>query len=155
MKTMTCESVRDLLPELAAATLDTGSRAAVEVHLARCAECAAEQALVAAIRAAAPEPPAGLGARINLALDRPATVPPRATWARPVAIAATAAFALLTGGLLIRSQQRTTDVADADVVAAVPVGWPAVQAAPMLRVAPTLHDLSMEELESLLAELDS
>ena len=113
---MTCETARELLPELSAGGLDVGLESALERHLERCASCAAEKEVVALVRA-------------------------------------TAVFALLTGGLLLRDYAGD----DADVepgLAEVTLGWPLVQD-PILRAAPALHDLSVEELESLLAELES
>ena len=70
--------VRELLPELAAGALDPRERARVEAHLATCAECCAELALLEAIRQAFGRPvPVDVG-RIAASLPAPvATAPAR------------------------------------------------------------------------------
>jgi anti-sigma factor RsiW len=150
--TMTCETARDMLPELARGALDEAVAAVVERHLDACPPCESERALLMLIRASAAPPPAGLEARIARAVrdgsSRSAKVP-----GRQLAVAATAAFAVLTGGLLLQGVVGD-DVAPASGVAEVTLGWPVVQD-PILRATPALDDLSVEELESLLAELES
>ncbi|MGH7506776.1 MAG: anti-sigma factor family protein, partial [Longimicrobiales bacterium] len=136
-----------------AGLLDAAEAREVDAHLARCADCATERDLVAALRSTAQRPPAGLDRRIVRAIS----VPPARTarsWVRPLAIAAVAAFAVITGSLIVRSGTDVSDVPVGDMAASVAPAWPSVQD-PILRVTPVLHDLSVEELESLLAELES
>jgi anti-sigma factor RsiW len=152
---MTCETARELLPELSAGVLagglDVALESALERHLERCASCAAEAEVVALVRAAAVVPPPGLEARVARAVRSGAVTRRPLVAVRSLAVAATAAFALLTGGLLLRDF--VGDDAEPGL-AEVTLGWPVVQD-PILRAAPALHDLSVEELESLLAELES
>jgi hypothetical protein len=72
----------------------------------------------------------------------------------PFAIAAGVAFALLTGSLLLRTGAIPGGESENPPTAGVTLGWPHV-ADPILRTAPVLNDLTVEELESLLAELES
>lgn len=79
--------MRELLPELAAGTLDARTRARIEEHLTGCAECASELETLKLVRAtygaapvidtrrivgALPKPPAATSA--------PRTAPPRRRW---------------------------------------------------------------------------
>lgn len=63
--------VRDLLPELAAGTIAPEARASVEAHLADCAECRSELALLEAIRRSFARPVAIDVARVAAALPAP------------------------------------------------------------------------------------
>ena len=150
--TMTCETARDLLPELARGALDGAVADVVERHLDGCPPCEAERTLVTMVRASTALPPSGLETRVTRAL-RTAPAAPARVAVRDFAVAATAAFALVTGGLLLRSVA-TEEAEPAPAGAEVTFGWPVVQD-PLLRATPALHDLSVEELESLLAELES
>lgn len=150
--TMTCEIARDLLPELVSGALDRALADAVERHLDVCAACAAERGVVALVRAAVVRPPAGLESRVVRAV-RTGGRAQRLPQARRLAVAAMAAFAVLTGGLLLRGVV-SDETEPAPGMADVTLGWPVVQD-PILRATPALHDLSVEELESLLAELES
>lgn len=63
--------MRELLPELAAGTLDASTRARVEAHVASCAECASELETVRAVRAAYANAPAIDVSRVLGALPKP------------------------------------------------------------------------------------
>lgn len=63
--------MRELLPELAAGTLDALTRARVEAHLASCAECASELEMLRLVRAAFAGAPGVDTQRIVAALPKP------------------------------------------------------------------------------------
>ena len=70
--------MRELLPELAAGTLDTSTRPRVEAHVIECAECASELETLRLVRAAFAAAPAVDTTRIVAALPKPpATMPSR------------------------------------------------------------------------------
>jgi hypothetical protein len=64
--------MRELLPDLAAGTLDAAARARVEQHVATCAECASELETLRLVRSSFRDAPAVDVARIIAALPRPA-----------------------------------------------------------------------------------
>lgn len=70
-------TVRDRLPDLLHGALDAPSRVAVEAHLAGCADCAGELALLRAARGALARAPEVDVGRIVAALPRPAASGPR------------------------------------------------------------------------------
>lgn len=147
-----CEGVRDRLPDLAWGTLDAADARMVETHLATCAACAAERDLVETLRAQQAPLPFGLEQRVARAVR---TTRPR--WRvspTRLAMAATVVFALVTAGLLARvglpgagrtGEEPTVDVDEALLYSGVP----------LTSSAPTLDDLSVEELETLLREMGS
>lgn len=152
----TCEVVRDRLPGLENGEMSAEEARIVESHVAVCVACAEERAIIRLIRETAPVPPPGLEARIGRALrsapaaalsGRPGTMP-------PFAVAAGVAFVLLTGSLLLRGGAMPGIEREDVPAAGVTLGWPHVSD-PILRTAPVLNDLTVEELETLLAELDS
>ena len=71
-------AMRELLPELAAGTLDAPTRTRVEAHVATCAECASELETLRLVRAAFASAPAVDTGRIVAALPKPAAVVPPA-----------------------------------------------------------------------------
>src|SRR5215207_7109163 len=75
--------MRELLPELAAGTLDAPTRARVEEHLLGCAECASELETLRAVRGAFASVPSVDVRRIVSSLPKPAA-PARATPQAPV-----------------------------------------------------------------------
>jgi hypothetical protein len=154
MTMLTCETVRDRMPELAAGLLVDEEADPVERHLDACAACSDERELVLLLRGTAPAPPPGLDARIGRAVRTGATVAARRRTVPSFAIAAGAAFALLTGSLIVRGGIGAGGEGTGAAVREVTLGWPTV-ADPILRAAPVLSDLTVEELESLLAELES
>lgn len=153
MNVASCEQVRELLPELIAGRLAPALRGGVERHLAECAQCRVERAILALVAEARPAPPAGLEARV-LAAQR---VVPRARprWGSPgqLAMAATLAAAVIGGALLIDGGglRRPTGVSAGD--SGVAVLLPQV-VDPLLQGS-LLPELTEAELEALLAEMDS
>jgi hypothetical protein len=152
-----CESVRDLLPLKVRGQLLSHEAAAVELHVLGCGECREEESLVGLLARALPAVPAGLEGRVLTAVRRP--VPQR--WAPGrLAMAATVAAAVIGGALLLerRGFDLTPDILPGALVflddATPAFSW-AIGEDPLLRGAATLHDLSLEELELVLAELDS
>src|SRR5512138_2492820 len=69
--------MRELLPDLAAGTLDAATRARVEQHIAACAECASELDTLRIVRSAFGTAPTVDVARIAAALPRPTGAGPR------------------------------------------------------------------------------
>ena len=63
--------MRELLPELAAGTLDAATRVRVEQHVASCAECASELETLRLVRSAYASAPAVDARRIVAALPKP------------------------------------------------------------------------------------
>lgn len=156
-----CERIVDRLPALAAGRLVGSALDDVRQHVATCAACAQELALIRALAAHEVPVPDGLEARVRTAL-RSAPSGPR--WASPgrLAMAATVVFALVTAGLLNGRNGADPRVAvdtPADVAAeegedlAAPP-WPSVDE-PLMRGGPALYQLSVDELETLLKELES
>ncbi|HEX7090280.1 MAG TPA: zf-HC2 domain-containing protein [Longimicrobiales bacterium] len=157
MSAMDCETARDLLPLLRGAGLSARDRAGLEAHIAGCEGCRAEAELLAMLRRTPATPPAGLVERILDAL--PARRPRQRRAVGLLALAATLAGAVLVGKGVVQ------DLLDADAP-----GGPAASAdlpAELLQpfwpgddelaagIAPALHQLSVDELEVLLAELES
>src|SRR5688500_17000641 len=66
--------IRELLPELAAGTLDAPTRARVEAHVAMCTECASEVETLRLVRAAFASAPVVDTRRILAALPKPNTL---------------------------------------------------------------------------------
>lgn len=149
MNGISCEDVRDLLPlqrheELAAA---------VDAHLAGCAACRAEAELVALLRSGLDPVPDGLEARV-LGAVRSRPVPRPVFTAGRFAMAATLAAAVI-GGVAILSPQSEppTSHAVASAGEIMDMAWD-TEGDPLLHSGSTLQQLSVEELELLLAELD-
>ncbi len=183
MKSTNCETVRDRLVELRRGTLSALEAAEVEAHLSRCEECAAEGDVLRALETARRSAPDGFaegvlaawrgdadrsalaapGARpLSLVAEDRETVQPAARRARPAAqalpLAAAAAGVLLVGALLartgFRAQPDATEVALSAAEAGVEIlPWPGDDG--VLAGAPALDALSNDEIEALLAELDS
>ena len=111
--------MRELLPELAAGTLDAATRARVEEHVASCAECASELETLRAVRAAYRNAPAIDVSRIAAALPKPAltrVVRPHAPMKRWLDWRVAAALTMITvGGLSIAVSRRIEDRRAADV----------------------------------------
>lgn len=145
-----CESIRDDLPRYAAAALAADRLRAVERHLQACAECRAEHELLVLLRTPLQVPPA-LEARVRRAV---AATPARG---RPVlarvALAAGIAAAAVTGTLLVTRDDDEPVVASAAIEAAG-LDW-AARTDPLLHGGPGLEQLSDDELELLLEEIQS
>lgn len=154
MTMLTCDEIRDLMPALEAGALPADEAQRVEHHLEACAACGDERAVVRLVRAAPTELPPGLEARIGRAVRQGAVSAARPRAMPSFAVAAGIAFVLLTGSLMMRTGILPFDEGEEAAGAEVTLGWPHVSD-PILRTAPVLSDLTVEELESLLAELES
>ena len=142
--------VRDLLPGLAAGSLAPPERARVEAHLAACAECRAELALLEAIRRTFARPVAVDVERIAAALPAPVAARPRrfraARW--PIA-AAVSVFAVGAASIWAVQQVGSGSGADIDSIGS------AVEAPEQaVTLGHRLGELSEQDLEALLGALD-
>jgi len=163
---MTDHSVRDLLPELAAGRLDDEAARRVEAHVEDCPECAAELDVLWALDGARPVVPAGLEDRVRAAVHeemRQAAAPvirlePRRRswiWSPWVAAAAAAVVAVLGGTLVLGGGDEPLP-AETEILALeteAPYGSLPGTSGDLAGVA-MLDDLSEEELEQLLVELE-
>lgn len=162
-----CEFYADALVDRAAGRLEAGRNERLDAHLAECAECAASLDILGALRAVPLEVPTDLEARLQAAVRRAGPrivaadpgvrslgrVPWRA-WALPLAAAAALAGIWLgVGGpesLPGNGIEQTALALDETV----PYGaWPADGV--IVAGDPILSELSVEELEHLLQELES
>ena len=146
MSDCTKGEMRDLLPELMHGTLDASAQRAVAAHVASCAECAEELALLRALRPALSRGPVVNVERIAAAVQArvPAgrvPAPARGWRAAPWRIAIAAAAILAVGGLgyalALRGPGAATEVAQGPNSSAVvhsappaPVVAPSVVPAP-------------------------
>jgi hypothetical protein len=151
-----CESVRDLLPLLNRGQLLPHEASVVGLHVLGCVDCRAEESLVRLLAEAVPPVPTGLEARVLLAVRHP--MPRRWAPAR-LAMAATVAAAILGGALVLQrvGYDITPDALPGALVfedMTSAFSW-AFSDDPVLHGAGSLHELSVEELELVLAELDS
>jgi anti-sigma factor RsiW len=152
-----CEATRDLLPLRIRQELPPHEATAVDAHVSGCTACGAELALVQRLAAARPAVPAGLEQRVLLAVRRPA---PRRWVPAGVGMAAVLA-GLLIGGVLVLQRAGYEPAADPVPVSVVlengtapVVSW-ALPDDPLLHGGSTLQELSAEQLELILAELES
>ena len=105
--------MRELLPELAAGTLDARTRARVEQHVASCAECASELDTLRLVRAAYATTPAVDVRKIVSALPKAVPTPRLAPTPQPIKrwmdwrVAATLTM-ITVGGLSLAVAQRWT-----------------------------------------------
>ncbi len=173
MIVLSCDSVRERLPELLAGRLSVADADALRGHLAECDACAADRRTIQHLRAARPEAPPALGLRVVEAVSsrRPAPV---LLVRRRMLVAATAAAALLGGSMLYRAGRSAApatavpDLANGTAAVAVGAAAPALDGQVLMQAPPgnieadglgaaasSLDDLSVGELESLLAELKS
>jgi len=145
MNMMNCDTVRDLYPDLVNDKLDTTTAARVRSHVASCDECSAEIAILDNIRQPIQVPVAFENRVAQAARKRP-------RFGRgEFAMAATLAAALIGGSVIFEMQNRTVVVPVAD---APHVGAVGVEDA-MLTGTRSLEDLSVEELQKLLGEMES
>lgn len=150
MNTLNCEYVRDIYPDVLHAKADANTVTAVRSHLAACAQCRAEAGVIEALFASHTRVPAGLHERIM----RGASVTPRRRFApRHLAVAATMAAALIGGSVLLNSQRGSVP-GGASAKAESGLGVVTVEAA-MVSGTGSLKDLTIEELEQLLGEIES
>ncbi|MEX0906761.1 MAG: zf-HC2 domain-containing protein [Gemmatimonadota bacterium] len=155
-----CDRVQDLLPSLARGELLFHERESTQSHVNACDACRDELALVLLIQQALDPVPAALEARVLAAIDgahAPAGRNSLLRWppAR-LAMAAAVTMAVIGGSLLADrfgglspGGQATTDF---DLAGVSVLDWSGND--PLLHPAP-IEELTVEELEALLAELDS
>ena len=150
MKTLNCEYVRDVYADVLHGKLEAAMAAAVRAHLAGCAECRSEAALTDAIFATPVAVPAGLHERVL----REVAAAPRARRFAPrhFAMAATVAAALIGGTLLLDTTRGPGPTPAAKKESGL--GFITVEAA-MMSGTGSLQDLTVEELEQLLGEIES
>lgn len=139
-----CEAIRDLLPSLMRGEMLPHETTVAELHLDTCAECRAEADIVRVLQETLAPVPAGLESRVISAVRRRSLL--RGTPAR-LALAATLAAAVIGGSLVY---DRGRNGSDLDVEA---VTWAAAQD-PLLHGSSELHELSVEQLELLLEEME-
>lgn len=150
-----CDAVRDLLPAIVRDERGAGDHAARE-HLASCDACRAEAAVVRMVQDALEPVPPGLEERVLRAV-RVAGAPRRRSPAR-LAMAATLAAAVLGGALIAErfgtpwSAERD-ELAEFDVSAASLIGWVDGED-PLLHGGASLEELTVDELELLLTEME-
>lgn len=155
---MTCEQITDLLPELAAGTLDDASAAAVRAHIATCDECAAEWSLVESLRSSVPTVPSDLASRISASV-RTRPVAPRTWGARQLTIAATFAVAMIGGGIALQQVRENaaivqTNTGDSTEAINVNTNVAPVET-PVLGSGSVIPEMSEAQLEALLKEMGS
>ncbi|MGQ0712914.1 MAG: anti-sigma factor family protein [Gemmatimonadaceae bacterium] len=175
--------VRELLPELAAGDLEGSQLVGVEAHLATCASCRAEVALLREARAVMHAVPAVSTARIADAVARSARVrreatatvagahrrrpsrvpaPARRIWLAAAAVAVVAVAGVLSTGV-IRDSLTDTPAPVAQIDAPAPVTAPVAAAVSPDPARPAraeivmgggVSDLADVDLESLLGVLE-
>ena len=165
-----CEFHADALADRAAGRLEAARAARLEEHLATCAECREDLAVLELVDRARAVPPVGLEERIRAAARQAAGEPREPSsgpvaparrrtggrwvpWAVPLAVAAGLATVWL--GVPDRPAPIPDDLeADATPLAAeAPFGtWPAAGAD--VAGDPVLSELSAEDLELLLEEME-
>ena len=143
MNRFDCEAIRDQLASLTRGEMLPHEATLAELHLDGCAECRAQADIVRLLQGSLAPVPEGLESRVITALRRRRVL--RSAPAR-LAMAATVAAAVL-GGVMVQ-QRLARDTVDVEAVS-----WAAVRD-PMLHGDSELHQLSVEELEMLLEELD-
>jgi len=173
MTTMTCDSVRELLPERIHAVLPAELEGAVESHLASCEGCQEEARLLEALRSVRPEAPQGLEAAIlaRLQAEGPPALrgmgnPSDASgkviplWGRrwlglPAWGLSAAALVVLALGTGLIWNQKGTELVQEPVELASQDGAPEAWLWDdgMVAGAPVFDGLSDEDLEALLEEM--
>lgn len=152
-----CDTMRDLLPAFVRGELLPHETACADYHLKACADCRAEQALVALMQDVLVPVPAGLEARVVMAVRANTRVAPRRWVPARLAMAATLAAAVLGGSVVfdrLYMEQQPAATAAAASEHVEDLSWAAAEL-PMLHGGADLEDLTVEELERLLAELES
>ena len=152
-----CDTMRDLLPAFVRGELLPHETACAEYHLQTCAECRDEQALVTLMQDVLVPVPAGLEARVVMAVRANAGVAPRRWMPAGLAMAATLAAAVL-GGTLVYDRIDLGQPAAEMVAASDDVDyltWAAAELSMLHNGVDFLEELTVEELERLLAELES
>jgi predicted anti-sigma-YlaC factor YlaD len=151
-----CYATRDVLPLVYRQECSSGEAAAVAAHLELCEDCRRDGDLIAVLSTSQPAVPPELEARVVAALGRGGR-----RWA-PVRLAAAATVAAaILGGILVFERfgldpvsRSTPATIGFDDSGAPLVSW-AVTHDPLLHSGTGLHELTVEELELVLAELES
>ena len=147
MKTLNCEYVRDVYPEVMNGSADAQLAQSVRAHFASCDDCRAEIEVLDLLHSVDLSVPAGLHERVTKAV-----LQPRARWRitrNELAMVATLAAAVIGGSLIMQSPS-------APPAKAAPAGFGFVSVEDaMLSGKASLEDLSVEELEKLLGEMES
>ena len=152
MRRYDCDAVRDLLPALVRGELRPQERADAEAHVQACADCREELGVVRLVQSALAPLPASLEARVLLAVRAAPLAQRRAVSGKRLALAAAIAAAVIGGSaVFIALTQRTGGPLVRD---ASQFSWAAAED-PMLHGQSQLQELTEEELEIVLAELDS
>jgi predicted anti-sigma-YlaC factor YlaD len=150
MTDLNCEYVRDVYPDVLNGKLDASLAQRVRAHVAACDECRGEAALLEALHAHPTQVPAGLHERVVRNATR---VRPVWRWSRAdLAMVATLAAALIGGSVIM--QGRRIGAGERTVPAEAAIGYVGVEGT-MLSGKASLDDLSVEELETLLGEMES
>ncbi|HET9440196.1 MAG TPA: zf-HC2 domain-containing protein [Longimicrobiales bacterium] len=150
---LNCEHVREVYPDLLHNRLDAETAELVRRHLAGCAECGAATALMTGIFEAPVAVPAELERRV---LAHVHAQPAARQGSRHYLLAATIAAALLGGAVLmnrVQSMRSSGPVVHNDAGAGG-LGVISVDQA-MVSGKVSLQDLTVEELEQLLGEIES
>jgi hypothetical protein len=138
-----CGSIRDLLAPLVRGEMLPHEVASAQNHIDGCEDCRAEVEIVRLLQEVVAPVPPGLDTRVLAAVRRGRFARTRQT---RLAFAAMLALAVFGGSLIFdRSADGTPDLEA--------VSWAAAQD-PMLHGGSELPELSVEELEMLLEELD-
>ncbi|MFC1575825.1 anti-sigma factor family protein [Gemmatimonadota bacterium] len=171
MTILSCDTVRERLPQWRLEALDSEQARAVEAHLADCQECSREAEVLEALLGARPEPPEGLDARIRARVreemvaaedkaasgERTPAIPfrQRRRWAPAWALPAAAVVILALGTQLIWDDRIPEVVMEPSQVATqdpLPEAW--LWDDGMVAGAPVFDGLTDEELEALLQEME-
>lgn len=153
-----CDTMRDLLPLYVRGAVLPHEQAAAEQHIASCADCAQEASIIRLLQQSIEPVPAGLEDRVLSAVRAPQPRTARRFVPARLAMAATVTLAVIGGALAI--DRYTAPPADGEMMLAefelpsAMVGW-VVDSDPLLHGGATLDELTVEELEILLAELES
>ena len=154
MMEISCDSVRDLLPELLSDQLDAVTSAALRAHIARCAECEAEYSVASLVAESRLTVPRGLAQRVVAAAAGRRV----SYWTRGRMAAAASIAVALIGGSTWLSQllppRGSVATQPAVEVAAPGGGFIGVDDA-FMSGASSLGDLTVEELQKLLVEMGS
>jgi predicted anti-sigma-YlaC factor YlaD len=153
MTNLNCEYVREVYPDVLNGSANADTSSAVRTHLASCADCRAHAALLTQLHAALVDVPAGLHERVLAGVK--AVPRARRLGTNHYVLAATLAAALIGGSLFLnRTRTAETPTAVAAQREATGLGVITVEAA-MMTGTGSLQDLTVEELEQLLGEIDS
>lgn len=157
MRLLSCETVRDELLAMRDGRLHSSEQRAVAAHLEMCAECRAGADVLALLRRQTVAVPPGLEARVKEAVRRRADRARRAP-SRALATAAATAVVLFGGILLLRHRSGDPVLGDPEGAATTAGLLQPVADLPepggLLAGGLQLDDLSTEELQLLLTELD-